>query len=734
MPTVHAARTSGAGFASALPIRAGALLALFVLAAPLAAQIPPGYYDGVSTSSPAVLRATLHEAIDDHQRFPYTSSGTDTWNVLEDSQEDPADSGRILDVYQNDSHAKESAGNSFYEREHTWPKSYGFPDDNGSNYPYTDCHMLWLCDPGYNGSRGNKPFRDGAAGFTELPTVPNDGQGGGFGSYPGNSNWTAGSGTTGTFEVWGGRRGDVARALLYADVRYEGGLHGVTGVTEIDLILTDDQGLIAGSVTGQNELTGYMGELSVLLQWHAQDPVDDWERDRNDGVWSHQGNRNPFVDHPEWVACLFGAGCGGGDMTPPAAPTGLVGAPLPNSAQLDWNDNIEGDLFGYRVKRGTASGGPYTAVGGLVVASDFLDSALTPGVPLFYVVTAEDTSGNESIASGEVMVTPTEPPPGPVGLPWINELHYDNAGTDAGEFFEIAGPAGTNLSGWSVELYNGNGGASYGTVNLSGVIPAQSGCYGTLAFFPGQIQNGSPDGLALVDDQGGVVEFWSYEGTLVANGGPANGMTAIGMGVEEGPTTPVGWSLQLTGTGTAGADFTWAAAQPDTDGQPNTSQTFGNLVFADCNGNLVDDACDIATGVSQDLDLSGVPDECETPWVDLGFAKAGIAGDPELTGLGTLIDSSPFEIALASAAPSTLATMLISFTSTPVAFKGGTLVPFPPALNVTLPTNGAGETVLPGTTTPGLPSGLNFYLQYWIVDASATAGLSASNGLEATTP
>ena len=107
--------------------------------------------------------------------------------------------------------------------------------------------------------------------------------------YPGNSSWTSGSFTAGTWETWIGRRGDVARALLYLDVRYEGDSHGVTGVQEPDLILTDDEGLIAGSNTGNNEATAYMGMLSVLMAWHLQDPVDDRERARNDAIFGFQG-------------------------------------------------------------------------------------------------------------------------------------------------------------------------------------------------------------------------------------------------------------------------------------------------------------------------------------------------------------------------------------------------------------------------------------------------------------
>lgn len=262
-----------------------------------------GYYAGVNASSPTMLRITLHETIDDHQRYPYTATTTDTWDILEFADQDPLNAGRILDVYKNASYAKAGGGNTEYNREHTWPKSYGFPTDGSTNYPYTDTHMLFLSDSSYNSSRSNKPYANCTGTCTEHVTLSNGGVGGGSGVFPGFSNWA-----NSTFwQTWSDRKGDVARAVLYMDVRYEGGTHGITGAAEPDLILTDDPGLIA--TTGSNTSIAYMGLLSEVLRWHAEDPVDEKERLRNEAVFSFQGNRNPFIDHPEWVACLFQNQC-----------------------------------------------------------------------------------------------------------------------------------------------------------------------------------------------------------------------------------------------------------------------------------------------------------------------------------------------------------------------------------------------------------------------------------------
>ncbi|MCP5020767.1 MAG: hypothetical protein GY930_03230 [bacterium] len=279
------------------------LSALLLLTSTVFAQgPPPGFYNSVDDTNATTLRSTLHEVVDDHQRFSYTSGSTDTWDILKIAQEDPNNSSRFIDVYRHRSFSKSGGG---FNREHTWPKSFGFPDDGSDNYPYTDCHMLWLCDSGYNTARSNRPFRNCSPSCSEYLT-----DGGTSGTYPGTSSWGSGSNASGTWQVWSERKGDVARSLLYADVRYEGGNHGNTGVSEPDLILTDVQSLISASNTGSNESVAYMGLLSALLQWHLDDPVDAGEEARNDVIFSFQGNRNPFVDHPEWVDCLFNGNCG----------------------------------------------------------------------------------------------------------------------------------------------------------------------------------------------------------------------------------------------------------------------------------------------------------------------------------------------------------------------------------------------------------------------------------------
>lgn len=158
---------------------------------------------------------------------------------------------------------------------------------------------------------------------------------------------------------------------------------------------------------------------------------------------------------------------------------------------------------------------------------------------------------------------------------FINEIHYDNAGGDVGEAIEIAGPSGTDASILTIVPYNGSGGASYTPAGaFSGSIPNQQNGFGTLSVSISGLQNGSPDGIALVRNGNEVLQFLCYEGTFVATNGPANGMTCTDIGVSENGSGAVGNSLRLTGSGTTYSAFTWQAEAPNTFGAVNTDQTF----------------------------------------------------------------------------------------------------------------------------------------------------------------
>ncbi len=152
----------------------------------------------------------------------------------------------------------------------------------------------------------------------------------------------------------------------------------------------------------------------------------------------------------------------------------------------------------------------------------------------------------------------------------INEFHYDNVGGDTGEFIEIRANAGSDASSLSVELYNGSNGAVYNTLNIAGASMTSDGTYDyyVLNLPTNGLQNGSPDGIALINGAD-VVEFVSYEGSFAANGGAANGLTSTDIGAAESGSTPVGSSVQRSDDGT-----TWTLTEgSNTSGAANDGGT-----------------------------------------------------------------------------------------------------------------------------------------------------------------
>ncbi|WP_420478743.1 Calx-beta domain-containing protein [Brevundimonas sp. FT23028] len=246
------------------------------------------------------------------------------------------------------------------------------------------------------------------------------------------------------------------------------------------------------------------------------------------------------------------------------------------AATVDWatSDGTATAGVDYVAGSGTVSfaDGEATTTITVTVNSD----TLVEGDETLTVTLTNPSTGTISDGSGEGTITNDDVPAGAV-TPFINEFHYDNASTDTGEFIEIAGSAGTNLNGWTLVLYNGGNGQSYTTINLSGAFADMQNGMGVLSFAATGIQNGSPDGIALVDNNGNVVEFISYEGVMTATNGPASGLTSVDVGVEE-PGDANGTSIGRVGTG--GQDnFTWQLITGgDTAGAINTGQTFTPVV------------------------------------------------------------------------------------------------------------------------------------------------------------
>ncbi|TQR21265.1 endonuclease [Psychrobacillus vulpis] len=223
------------------------------------------YYKDAFGKEGQALKAALHEIIDGHTQLSYDQA----WEALRETDEDPKNKNNVILFYSGESRSKSSNGGGVgqWNREHTWAQSHGkLGTEKG---PGTDIHHLRPTDVQVNSSRGNLDFDNGGS--------PVEGCNGCF-IKKGSS-----------FEPPDRVKGDVARILFYMATRYEKG-------DKVDLELNEKL---------NNGSAPYHGKLSVLLKWHEQDPVDEFERNRNNVIQKWQGNRNPFIDHPEWVNLIW---------------------------------------------------------------------------------------------------------------------------------------------------------------------------------------------------------------------------------------------------------------------------------------------------------------------------------------------------------------------------------------------------------------------------------------------
>ncbi len=163
---------------------------------------------------------------------------------------------------------------------------------------------------------------------------------------------------------------------------------------------------------------------------------------------------------------------------------------------------------------------------------------------------------------------------------WVNEFHYDNVGSDVGEFVEVTvSPgmtAGLDLSAVVVHLINGADEDSYGSASLLGKVPTSVNGFDFYSLSPADFSGTSSiqndlEGIFLSFPGG--TQFLSYEGVLSPSIGPANGLTSTDVGVSESSSTSLGSSLGLTGSGSTFSDFTWSVISVDTPGMLNAGQT-----------------------------------------------------------------------------------------------------------------------------------------------------------------
>jgi endonuclease I/chitodextrinase len=379
------------------------------------AQIPAGYYAS-ATGTGYVLKTQLFNKIKSHTNntyaglwITYSTSDRDLFyendnSVLDIYSEKPSATDPYVYNYSLDQCGSYISEGNCYNREHIIPQSIF-----GSASPmFEDAHFVIPADGYVNGMRSNHPHGNVAvASWTSLN-----------GSKRGTS---AVNGYTGTvFEPLDEFKGDIARMYFYFATRYENLVASYTSYPMFN---------------GTSNQVFSAPFLSMLITWHIQDPVSVREITRNNAIYLRQNNRNPFIDHPEYVNLIWG---NSSDIQAPSIPTNLlISAITPVSLQLNWSastDNVA--VTGYDVY---VNGAYYSNVIGTSINIINLTNYTSYS---FYVV-AKDAAGNESANSATLSATTpsipdTTPPTNPKNITFTAvtgttiSLKWSNASDNVG--------------------------------------------------------------------------------------------------------------------------------------------------------------------------------------------------------------------------------------------------------------------------------------------------------------
>jgi len=356
------------------------------------AQAPAGYYTAANGLTGAALKTALMNIIS-NGHIDHGYSGLWTGYATTDRDYFYENDGTILDIYSENPNGPDqynftygptdqcgSAGYSnegdCYNREHVIPQSLF----SSASPMVADIHFIRATDGKVNGMRSNYPF--GIVGNTSF-TSKN-------GSKLGTSVSAGYAGTV--FEPIDAFKGDIARMILYFVTRYEDKLPNFT----------------SGDMLGNTAFPGLQPwALNQYLTWNAMDPVSPEEIARNNASYTYQGNRNPFIDHPEYVTQIWGAPVV--DNQAPTAATNLVANnPTSNSIALSWTaatDNV--GVTSYQIY---ANGTLKTTVSGTTTST--IVSGLSPLTQYTFYVIAKDAFANSSPQSTTATETTLDTPAG----------------------------------------------------------------------------------------------------------------------------------------------------------------------------------------------------------------------------------------------------------------------------------------------------------------------------------
>ena len=331
----------------------------------------------------AAFKEAIHEDIKvDHTQLTYNQ----VWTALITTDEDPENSDNVILLYTNKSIAKTENASvknndpDSWNREHVWSKSHGFP--NSSQVGYTDIHHLRAADASVNSLRSNYDFDNGG-------DPANDGE------IVTENNLLSGV----SWEPRDAIKGDVARMMFYMDVRYEEN----SDIDMPDLVLVDSV----------NTDGAQFGKLCSLYDWHNSDPVDTQEIARNDAVYELQGNRNPFIDHPEWVEKVYGSRCSDGEVTLPTVSVSNVDVDEGEEVSLTADVNLSGLTFEWTQQ----SGSLITLLAANTATVSFEAPNVDSAETIVLAITVTDQFGNEASTTIDINIsdvataepTPEEP-------------------------------------------------------------------------------------------------------------------------------------------------------------------------------------------------------------------------------------------------------------------------------------------------------------------------------------
>jgi chitodextrinase/endonuclease I len=360
------------------------VLLLGIVSSSLFAQIPAGYYN-TATGTGYILKTQLYNIIKGQTDNGYAG----LWVTYQTSDRDYfyENDGTVLDMYSENPAGADSYNFTIgtgqcgtysvegdcYNREHIVPQSIF----NQASPMVADAHFITPTDGKVNGMRSNYPHgMVGTATYTSQ-------NGSKLGSAS-NSGYAAGY-TGIVFEPINEFKGDIARMYFYFATRYE------------NVITT--WGISYAMFNGTTNQVFTPTFLSILLAWNALDPVSPSEIARNNAIYARQNNRNPFIDHPEYVNLIWSTST---DIQAPTAPTNLAATAVAQTTlTLSWTaatDNV--GVTGYDVyKNGTL----LTSV----TATTYNVTGLTAATAYTFYVKAKDAAANISVASSTINVTTT---------------------------------------------------------------------------------------------------------------------------------------------------------------------------------------------------------------------------------------------------------------------------------------------------------------------------------------